>query len=74
MTFSFACNRTNAFFKGKKAITLKAIENMNGEKIGPGSKIVINRKSAGLKVFFDIESENGIQIRNVYCENIDITE
>lgn len=68
MDFNFAYNKPNSFFKDKKANVNQDLFNGNEETIKKDSIVTIYGKSRGLKVFFDIVSETGIQINNVSYE------
>lgn len=72
MKFDFAYNKPNSFFRNKKATANQDLVNGNDEKIVKGTVVTINSKSRGLKVYFDIFTEDGTQINNVSYDSLDI--
>lgn len=72
MEFNFAYNKPNSFFKEKKAILKSELTNGLNERLSKDSIVIINKKSNGLKVYFDIYSENGIVMNNVSYEALEL--
>lgn len=72
MEFNFAYNKPNSFFKEKKAILKSELANGLNERLSKDSIVIINKKSNGLKVYFDIYSENGIVMNNVSYEALEL--
>lgn len=73
MEFNTAYNKPNSFFREKKAVVLNDLSNGNNEVITKGSTVTIDGKSRGMKVFFNIVSDNGIHIDNISYENLKLS-
>lgn len=73
ITSSFAIQKGKSFFNDKKAKTLTKLNNMNGDEIQRGATVTITGRG-DTKISFNIEDENGVVIRNTWCEHLELED
>lgn len=56
---------SSSWFRDRPAILTKRVENMAGEVIGPGEKVMMLRRDKE-KIGIDIISKSGIRINSVF--------
>ena len=73
ITTSMALTKAKSFFTDKQAKTLTKLNNMNGDEIERGAIVTITGRG-DTKSLLNIESENGVVIRNIWCEQLELQE
>jgi len=73
ITTSMALTKAKSFFTDKKARTLIKVNNMNGDEIQQGAIVTITGRG-DTKSLLNIEDENGVVIRNTWCEHLELQE
>ena len=72
MTSTFLKNKGKAFFNGKKAKVLVKQRNIGGDEINQNEIVTILKKSRDSGIGLDIESDKGIIICGVWCEQLEL--
>jgi HKD family nuclease len=72
MTSTFLKRKPRAFFQEKKARVLVKQRNIGGEEIQKDEIVTILRKSTSSEISLDIKSDSGVEIGNVWCEQLEL--
>lgn len=73
ITTEICTTKGQKYFDGKKAIALVKLINIDQQIIEQGETVTIKRRSSNSKICLDIESTEGVVIRNVWCENLSMS-
>lgn len=72
MTSTFLKRKSREFFRGKKARLITKVRNLGGQEIEKDEIVTILRKSTNSDISLDIKSDSGIEIGNVWCEQLEL--
>ncbi|MGM8362104.1 hypothetical protein ACSV4D_09340 [Flavobacterium sp. ARAG 55.4] len=72
MTSTFLKNKGKDYFNGKKAKVLVKQRNIGGDEINQNEIVTILNKTRDSGIGLDIESDKGIIICGVWCEQLEL--
>jgi hypothetical protein len=72
MTATFLKNKRRDFFDNKKAKLITLQRNIAGEEIPKDEIVTITGRTNNSNISLNIKSDSGIEINNVWCEQLEL--